>query len=57
MSDLHHEEIGQSNDATATFEWLDRAWSNRDDGIVWLLFDPFILRCVEDVSIDTPVQS
>jgi TIR domain len=25
-------------------EWLDRAWSNRDPGIIYLLFDPFILR-------------
>jgi hypothetical protein len=32
------------NDPKATFEWLDRAWSNRDDGIRHLLFDPFILR-------------
>jgi tetratricopeptide (TPR) repeat protein len=32
------------NDANATFEWLDRAWSNRDQGIQYLLFDPFILR-------------
>ena len=32
------------NDAEATFEWLDRAWSNRDGGITFLLYDPFILR-------------
>jgi TolB-like protein/Tfp pilus assembly protein PilF len=32
------------NDATKTFEWLDRAWSNRDSGIGYLLYDPFILR-------------
>jgi TolB-like protein/Tfp pilus assembly protein PilF len=32
------------NDENATFEWLDRAWSNRDPGIQYLLFDPFILR-------------
>ena len=36
------------NDATATFEWLDRAWSNRDPGIQYLLFDPFILRYTDD---------
>jgi TolB-like protein/Tfp pilus assembly protein PilF len=36
------------NDATATFEWLDRAWSNRDPGIQYLLFDPFILRYKDD---------
>ena len=32
------------NDAKATFEWLDRAWINRDAGIGYLLYDPFILR-------------
>jgi tetratricopeptide (TPR) repeat protein len=32
------------NDSKATFEWLDRAWNNRDQGIQYLLFDPFILR-------------
>ena len=32
------------NDAKPTFEWLDRAWVNRDQGIQYLLFDPFILR-------------
>ena len=36
------------NDARATFEWLDRAWSNRDAGIGNLLFDPFILRYKDD---------
>jgi len=36
------------NDAKATFEWLDRAWSNRDAGIQYLLFDPFILRYKDD---------
>jgi TolB-like protein/Tfp pilus assembly protein PilF len=36
------------NDANATFEWLDRAWNNRDPGIQYLLFDPFILRYKED---------
>jgi TolB-like protein len=36
------------NDAKATFEWLDRAWSNRDPGIHTLLFDPFILRYRDD---------
>jgi hypothetical protein len=29
-------------------EWLDRAWSNRDPGIIYLLFDPFILRYKDD---------
>ena len=32
------------NDADKTFEWLDRAWTNRDAGVSYLLFDPFILR-------------
>ena len=36
------------NDAKATFEWLDRAWSNRDPGINTLYFDPFILRYRDD---------
>jgi TolB-like protein/tetratricopeptide (TPR) repeat protein len=36
------------NDSKATFEWLDRAWSNRDGGIQYLLFDPFILRFKDD---------
>jgi TolB-like protein/Tfp pilus assembly protein PilF len=36
------------NDGKATFEWLDRAWSNRDPGIGYLLFDPFILRYKDD---------
>lgn len=32
------------NDAKATFEWLDRAWTNRDSGIQYLLYNPLILR-------------
>jgi len=36
------------NDAKATFEWLDRAWSNHDAGIGFLLYDPFILRYKDD---------
>jgi TolB-like protein/Flp pilus assembly protein TadD len=36
------------NDAKATFEWLDKAWNNRDAGIQYLLFDPFILRYKDD---------
>jgi serine/threonine-protein kinase len=36
------------NDAKGTFEWLDRAWSNRDSGIQNLLYDPFILRYKDD---------
>jgi TolB-like protein/Tfp pilus assembly protein PilF len=36
------------NDARATFEWLDRAWSNRDSGILYLRFDPLIARFKDD---------
>jgi tetratricopeptide (TPR) repeat protein len=36
------------DDAEATFDWLDRAWSNRDPGIGFLLYDPFILRYKND---------
>jgi serine/threonine protein kinase/Tfp pilus assembly protein PilF len=36
------------NDANATFEWLDRAWKNRDPGIGNLMFDPFIPRYKSD---------
>jgi TolB-like protein/Flp pilus assembly protein TadD len=36
------------NDPKATFEWLDRAWSNRDPGIQDALSDPFILRYKDD---------
>jgi hypothetical protein len=36
------------SDANATFEWLDRAWSNRDAGISGRFHDPFILRCKDD---------
>ena len=36
------------NDAKGAFEWLDRAWSSRDAGIQYLLYDPFILRFKDD---------
>jgi TolB-like protein/Tfp pilus assembly protein PilF len=36
------------NDAKETFAWLDRAWSDRDTGIQYLLLDPFILRYRDD---------
>jgi tetratricopeptide (TPR) repeat protein len=36
------------NDANETFAWLDRAWNNRDPGINYFLFDPFIQRYRED---------
>jgi TolB-like protein/Flp pilus assembly protein TadD len=35
-------------EADKTFEWLDRAWTNRDPGVTTLLFDPFILRYKND---------
>ena len=53
------------DDAKATFEWLDRAWINRDAGIPYLLFDPFILRYKDDprlaafckkVGLPTPAE-
>ncbi len=52
-------------DAAGTFLWLDRAWTNRDSGINYLLFDPFILRFKDDprfaaycrkVGLPVPVQ-
>ena len=36
------------NDANATFEWLNRAWNDRDSGIASLFADPFILRYKDD---------
>lgn len=53
------------NDTKAMFEWLDRAFSNRDAGITYLLFDPLILRHKDDprfatfcqkVGLPTPAQ-
>jgi TolB-like protein len=35
-------------DPDETFKWLDRAWTTRDPGISYLLFDPFILRYRND---------
>jgi TolB-like protein/Tfp pilus assembly protein PilF len=49
-----------------TFEWLDRAWTNRDAGITGLLYDPFILRYKDDprfaafcrkVGLPTPAEA
>jgi len=34
----------QRNDVNGTFDWLDRAWTNRDTGIGNLYSDPIILR-------------
>lgn len=36
------------DDAKGTFEWLDRAWSNRDANIGILLYDPFLMRYKDD---------
>lgn len=36
------------SDANSTFAWLERAWTNRDPGIQFLLYDPFILRYRDD---------
>jgi TolB-like protein/Tfp pilus assembly protein PilF len=36
------------NDADATFEWLDRALSNRDPGVQQLLYGTFIMRYKDD---------
>jgi len=53
------------NDSKDTFAWLDRAWSNRDGGIGYLLYDPFILRYKDDprfaafckkVALPTPAE-
>jgi len=41
------------NDAKATFEWLDRAWSNRQADIQGLLYDPFLLRYKDDPRFAT----
>jgi TolB-like protein/tetratricopeptide (TPR) repeat protein len=35
-------------DPDNTFKWLDRAWTTRDPGISYLLYDPFILRYHDD---------
>jgi TolB-like protein/Tfp pilus assembly protein PilF len=36
------------NDPDNTFEWLDRAWANRDVGVLYLLYDPFVTRYRDD---------
>ena len=35
-------------DPDKAFEWLDRAWANRDNNISVLYYDPFLLRLKED---------
>jgi tetratricopeptide (TPR) repeat protein len=53
------------NDDKATFDWLERAWSDRDPGVGSLLIDPFILRYKDDprfaafcrkVGLPTPAE-
>jgi TolB-like protein/Tfp pilus assembly protein PilF len=53
------------NDGNATFESLERAWTERDAGIALLLYDPFILRYKDDprfaafckkVGLPTPAE-
>ncbi|HVX04283.1 MAG TPA: hypothetical protein VHA71_04090 [Rhodanobacteraceae bacterium] len=36
------------SDPDDMFKWLDRAWTNRDPGVTYLLNDPFILRYQHD---------
>jgi TolB-like protein/Tfp pilus assembly protein PilF len=36
------------HDPDNMFKWLDRAWTNRDPGIAYLLYDPFILHYRDD---------
>jgi TolB-like protein/Tfp pilus assembly protein PilF len=36
------------NDANETFQWLDRAWSSHDPGVLGLLYDPFVQRFKDD---------
>jgi hypothetical protein len=35
-------------DPDNVFEWLDRAWANRDPGLSQLLYDPLLLRYKDD---------
>jgi TolB-like protein/Tfp pilus assembly protein PilF len=35
-------------DPDKMFEWLERAWSNRDSGVLSLLYDPLVLRYKDD---------
>jgi serine/threonine-protein kinase len=53
-------------DPDKMFEWLERAWSNRDSGILGLLYDPLILRYKNDprlaafcrkVGLPTPAEA
>jgi Flp pilus assembly protein TadD len=53
------------HDPESMFQWLDRAWAQRDPGITGLLYDPFILRYKDDprfaafckkVGLPTPAE-
>lgn len=35
-------------DPNAVFQWLDRAWTSRDPGIQYLLYDPLVLSYRDD---------
>jgi hypothetical protein len=39
------------NDGRETFAWLDRAWSNHDPDLLYLRYDPFILRYKHDLRL------
>ena len=41
------------HNADKTFEWLDRAWTNREWSLGSLLSDPLILRYKEDPRFST----
>jgi hypothetical protein len=42
------EVFARRGEADKAFEWLDRAWMNRDPGLRRLLTDPFIARYRSD---------
>jgi hypothetical protein len=53
------------NDPKETFQWLDRAFSNRETDVGTVLYDPFILRYKDDprfaafcrkVGLPTPAE-
>jgi len=36
------------NDPDSTFDWLERAWTSRDSGLILLLYDPLLARFAHD---------
>ena len=42
------EVYAQRRDLDNAFKWLDRAWANRDPGVAYLLYDPYLLRLKDD---------